>query len=165
MRIYCLLVVLGSIFATLPRTQRGIPLVIKGDPKGKNILYCNGNSVVIRDIAVSLVAVLSVLSLMFSLLESGNIRRLYTTFSPSFCGHIRTLRILHSFRRSVYHIYASYISVSVFADNSGKIRIWDTTQAEHILKYEYQPIAGVIKDIVWSPDSKRIAVCGEGREK
>lgn len=50
-------------------------------------------------------------------------------------------------------------------DNSGKIRIWDTTQAEHILKYEYQPISGVIKDIVWSPDSKRIAVCGEGREK
>jgi len=44
---------LGSIFATLPRTQRGMPLVIKGDPKGKNILYCNGNSVVIRDVAVS----------------------------------------------------------------------------------------------------------------
>lgn len=52
-----------------------------------------------------------------------------------------------------------------FADASGKIRIWDTTQKEHILKYEYQPISGKIKDIVWSPDSKRIAVCGEGREK
>lgn len=51
------------------------------------------------------------------------------------------------------------------SDVSGKIRIWDTTQKEHILKYEYQPIAGVIKDIAWSPDSKRIAVCGEGREK
>lgn len=50
-------------------------------------------------------------------------------------------------------------------DVSGKIRIWDTTQKEHILKYEYQPIAGSIKDIAWSPDSKRIAVCGEGREK
>ena len=53
----------------------------------------------------------------------------------------------------------------IYSDSSGKIRIWDTTQAEHILKYEYQPISGVIKDIVWSPDSKRIAVCGEGREK
>lgn len=51
------------------------------------------------------------------------------------------------------------------SDASGKVRIWDTTQKEHILKYEYQPISGVIKDIVWSPDSKRIAVCGEGREK
>ncbi len=58
-----------------------------------------------------------------------------------------------------------YNHVSLCADASGKIRIWDTTQKEHILKYEYQPISGKIKDIVWSPDSKRIAVCGEGREK
>ena len=57
------------------------------------------------------------------------------------------------------------LSLSLCADLSGKIRIWDTTQKEHILKYEYQPISGRIKDIAWSPDSKRIAVCGEGREK
>lgn len=50
-------------------------------------------------------------------------------------------------------------------DASGKIRIWDTTQKEHILKYEYQPISGKIRDIKWSPDSKRIAVCGQGNEK
>ena len=53
----------------------------------------------------------------------------------------------------------------IILDVSGKIRIWDTTQKTHILKYEYQPISGKIKDIAWSPDSKRIAVCGEGREK
>ncbi|XP_022094433.1 WD repeat-containing protein 1-B-like [Acanthaster planci] len=50
-------------------------------------------------------------------------------------------------------------------DVTGKLRIWDTTQKEHILKYEYQPISGKINDIAWSPDSKRIAVCGEGHEK
>lgn len=50
-------------------------------------------------------------------------------------------------------------------DISGKLRIWDTTQKEHILKYEYQPFAGKIKDIAWTEDSKRIAVVGEGREK
>ncbi|XP_036083405.1 WD repeat-containing protein 1 isoform X2 [Rousettus aegyptiacus] len=50
-------------------------------------------------------------------------------------------------------------------DVSGKLRIWDTTQAEHLLKYEYQPFAGKIKDIAWTEDSKRIAVVGEGREK
>ncbi len=49
-------------------------------------------------------------------------------------------------------------------DVTGKIRIWDTTQKEHILKYEYQPLSGKINDIAWSPDSKRIAVCGKGRE-
>ncbi|KAG7462107.1 hypothetical protein MATL_G00199110 [Megalops atlanticus] len=51
------------------------------------------------------------------------------------------------------------------ADVSGKIRIWDTTQKEHLLKYEYQPFSGKVKDIAWTEDSKRIAVVGEGREK
>ena len=41
-----------SVFAPLPRTERGMPLVINGDPKGQNILYCNGNSVVIRNVEV-----------------------------------------------------------------------------------------------------------------
>ncbi|XP_042358308.1 WD repeat-containing protein 1 [Plectropomus leopardus] len=50
-------------------------------------------------------------------------------------------------------------------DITGKVRIWDTTQKEHILKYEYNPISGKVKDIAWSDDSKRIAVVGDGREK
>ena len=53
----------------------------------------------------------------------------------------------------------------MFSDISGKIRIWDTVNKEHILKYEYQPFAGPVKDLCWSPDSKRIAVGGQGREK
>lgn len=44
---------LENIYATLPRTQRGQPIVLGGDPKGKNFLYCNGNSVIIRNIDVS----------------------------------------------------------------------------------------------------------------
>ena len=51
------------------------------------------------------------------------------------------------------------------SDVSGKLRIWDTTQEEHLLKYEYQPLSGPIKDVAWSPDSKRIVVTGDGREK
>ncbi|CAJ1051470.1 WD repeat-containing protein 1 [Xyrichtys novacula] len=50
-------------------------------------------------------------------------------------------------------------------DVTGKIRIWDTTQKEHILKNEYTPFAGQIKDIAWTSDSQRIAIVGEGREK
>lgn len=42
------------IYATLPRTQRGAPIVLGGDPKGKNFLYTNGNSVIIRNIDVSI---------------------------------------------------------------------------------------------------------------
>lgn len=45
--------------------------------------------------------------------------------------------------------------VSVFKDQSGKVRIWDTVNKEHILKNEFQPIGGPIKDIAWSPDNQR----------
>ena len=48
-------------------------------------------------------------------------------------------------------------------DAAGKVRIWDTTQIEHPLKAEYQPLGAAIKDIAWSPDNKRIAVGGDGR--
>ena len=41
-----------SIFAPLPRTKRGMPLVLHGDPKGKNFLYTVGHGVIIRDIEV-----------------------------------------------------------------------------------------------------------------
>lgn len=50
-------------------------------------------------------------------------------------------------------------------DSSGKIRIWDTVNKEHLLKNEFQPIGGPIKDIAWSADSQRIVVVGEGRER
>jgi len=50
-------------------------------------------------------------------------------------------------------------------DASGKIRIWDTVNKEHLLKNEFQPIAGPIKDISWSPDNQRIVAVGEGRER
>ena len=38
------------------------------------------------------------------------------------------------------------------ADVSGKVRIWDTVNKEHILKIEIQPLSGPIKDLAWSPD-------------
>lgn len=43
--------------------------------------------------------------------------------------------------------------------------MWDTVNKEHILKAEYQPFGGPIKDVAWSPDSQRIVVVGEGRER
>ncbi|KAJ8317218.1 hypothetical protein KUTeg_005122 [Tegillarca granosa] len=49
-------------------------------------------------------------------------------------------------------------------DERGKVIIWDTTQEEHIIKNEFQPV-GCINDIAWDFESKRIAVAGDGREK
>lgn len=51
------------------------------------------------------------------------------------------------------------------ADQGGKVRIWDTVNKEHILKNEFQPISGNIKDLQWSSDNQRIIIGGEGREK
>lgn len=56
-------------------------------------------------------------------------------------------------------------SFQFFADQSGKVRIWDTVNKEHILKNEFHPIGGPIKDIAWSPDNQRMVVVGEGRER
>lgn len=50
-------------------------------------------------------------------------------------------------------------------DQSGKVRIWDTVNKEHILKNEFQPISGPIKDIAWSADNQRMVIVGEGRER
>eukprot|EP00730_Choanoeca_flexa_P020461 TRINITY_DN9992_c0_g1_i3.p1 TRINITY_DN9992_c0_g1~~TRINITY_DN9992_c0_g1_i3.p1 ORF type:complete len:597 (+),score=141.68 TRINITY_DN9992_c0_g1_i3:51-1841(+) len=51
------------------------------------------------------------------------------------------------------------------ADVQGRVLIWDTTQEDHSVKYEYRPLAGRIADLAWSEDSKRIVVGGESGEK
>ena len=107
-------------FATLPRTERGKPLVLGADPKGKNFLYTNGNSVIIRDLANPEIA---------DVYTEHSCPVLVAKYSPS----------------------GFYISS---ADKSGKIRIWDTVNSEHILKNEFQPISGPIYDIAWSADSQ-----------
>ncbi|XP_061641252.1 WD repeat-containing protein 1 [Phyllopteryx taeniolatus] len=74
----------------------------------------------------------------------------------------------------IYTEHAHPVTVAKYApsgfyiasgDTTGKLRIWDTTQKEHLLKYEYTPLSGKVKDIAWTADNKRIAVVGEGREK
>ena len=115
----------------MPRTARGAFTILGGDPKGKNFLYVNGNSVFIRNI------------------ENPLECDVYTEHS--------------------YPVYVAKYSPSGFyiasADQTGKVRIWDTTNKEHILKNEFQPLSGCIKDLQWSSDNQRILVGGEGREK
>ncbi|CAG0914909.1 unnamed protein product [Notodromas monacha] len=125
------LVLQKAVFASLPRTQRGTPIVLGGDPKGENFVYTNGNSVIIRSITNP---------------ASADV---YTEHS--------TAVVVAKYSPSRFYIAS--------ADQSGKVRIWDTVNKEHILKAEYQPIVGVIKDLAWSNDSQRIVIVGEGRER
>ncbi|KAH7732053.1 Actin-interacting protein 1 [Aphelenchoides avenae] len=120
-----------ATFASLPRTTRGLPLVLSASPDGNKFLYCNGNSVYIRD--------------------ADNIADcdIYTEHS--------TLTTVAKYAPSGFYVASG--------DQSGKVRIWDTTQVTHILKAEYPVISGPIRDIAWSDDSKRVAVVGEGRER
>lgn len=53
----------------------------------------------------------------------------------------------------------------IYSDQSGKVRIWDTVNKEHICKIELQPFAGPVKDLAWSPDNQRMIAVGEGRER
>jgi len=121
---------LSQCIAPLPPVERGKSVIIGGDPKGKNFLYCSGNSVVIRDI------------------ENPAIADIYTEHS----------------QKTTVAKYAPSGFYIASADKSGKVRIWDTVNKEHILKYEYHPFAGEIRDLAWDGESKRIVVCGEGRQ-
>jgi len=123
---------LKTCYAPSPAITRGKPLHLGNDPKnGKNILYCTGNGVVIRNLT--------------NPIESE-------------------LYMEHSYQTTVarYSPTGFYIAS---ADVSGRVRIWDTINKEHILKIELQIISGPIYDLQWSDDSKRIVAVGEGREK
>lgn len=50
-------------------------------------------------------------------------------------------------------------------DASGKVRIWDTTQAEHVLKNEFHVLGGPVRDLAWTSDNQRLIIAGDGREK
>ena len=109
-------------FSSLPRTERGQPIVMDKDPKGETFLYCHGNSVIIRQLA------------------SPQMSDIYTQ---------------HSCQVNVAKYSPSGFYIAS-ADKSGKVRIWDTVNKEHILKNEFQPISGPIKDLAWSSDNQRL---------
>lgn len=122
---------LHKILAGCPRTVRGRPSYISTSKDETKILYCNGNSIFIRDIA------------------DPSICDVYTQHSKeTTCA---------AWSPSGYYVASG--------DASGKVRIWDTVNKEHILKNEYQLLSGRVKDLAWSSDSTRLAACGEGRDK
>jgi WD40 repeat protein len=50
------------------------------------------------------------------------------------------------------------------ADKSSRLLVWDCAGDDKVIKLDKQTI-GIIADIAWTEDSKRIAVVGAGREK
>eukprot|EP00045_Choanoeca_perplexa_P008018 m.73312 g.73312 ORF g.73312 m.73312 type:complete len:596 (-) comp14324_c0_seq1:756-2543(-) len=120
-----------NVYPPVPDLERGKPFVLGVDPKGKNLVYPRGNTIVVRAADGSLDSY---------------------TFST------------HSAATTVAKYAPSGFYIAS-ADVQGRVLIWDTTQEEHAVKYEYRPLAGRICDIAWSEDSKRIVVGGESGEK
>ena len=43
-----------SVYAPLPKTQRAMPVVLGGDPKGASFVYANGSNIIVRNLQVGL---------------------------------------------------------------------------------------------------------------
>ena len=52
-----------------------------------------------------------------------------------------------------------------YVDVSGNVRIWDTINAENVLKTETRVFSGRVNDLCWDHESKRIIAVGEGKDK
>jgi len=91
------------------------------------------------------------------------------------CGNAVIIRnIKNPTQADIYYEHAQPATVAKYApsgfyiasgDQSGTLRIWDTTQLEHPLKIELKVLSGPIADIAWSADSQRIVVVGDGKER
>ncbi|KAJ1455293.1 hypothetical protein M885DRAFT_464553 [Pelagophyceae sp. CCMP2097] len=88
-------------------------------------------------------------------------------------GKFVVVRSLHDaldnfvYRGHKYNVTVARFSPNGFwccsGDEAGFLRIWAWDNPEHLLKVEVQVIAGAIKDIAWDPDSKKIAIVGDGK--
>lgn len=74
----------------------------------------------------------------------------------SFTGHVKATTVA-AFSPSGFYCASG--------DITGAVKIWDTTQPEHNVKWEYPCLGGAIRDIAWDPESKRMCVVGEGNGK
>ncbi|GCB62229.1 hypothetical protein scyTo_0013042 [Scyliorhinus torazame] len=100
--------------------------------------------------------------------DPKGINFLYTNQKSVIIRNIDNPEIADIYTEHAHHVQVAQYAPSGYyiasGDISGKIRIWDTTQKEHLLKYEYQPFAGTIKDICWSGDSQKVAIVGQGKQ-
>lgn len=124
--------------APTPLCERGTSFVLGADPKGKKILYCVGKIVVIRDIE-------------------------NPAKSDIYSEHVHNVKV------AKYAPNGNYIASG---DITGAVKRWEIFKTDPLQKPEFKtkqedlrPFAGEIRDLCWGPESKRIAVCGQGSTK
>ena len=141
-----------TLIPPLPTTSRGEPLVIDGNPGTFNskrpvVLYPAGKLVVIRE-----------LSDFFNV----NADDKKTPDNPSGNTAIKAF---------VYRGHTATVTSAKFSpsgryvasvDVKGKLRVWSYDHEEHLCKIDLQILPGMIRDVAWDGDGKRICVAGEG---
>ncbi|CAO1635314.1 unnamed protein product [Parajaminaea phylloscopi] len=127
---------LSSAVPPNPTTLRGQSTKLSVSPKGDRIIYAAGRSVVIRSLP--------------GLTEASGAPTLV------YSQHAQPVTVAKISPSGAY---------AASADQSGLVRFWDLMGGEQILKAEYRPFAGVIRDLAWDSESKRVAVVGEGKER
>jgi hypothetical protein len=102
-------------FSPQPSTERGRSVQLAADPKGRTLLYTNGRSVIMRDLAVSF--------LLFLIDRIPNWRK--------------NIRVIHAKQQSLAFLHQDIIlllavtlsqTLICFLDAQGNIRIWDVRE-------------------------------------
>jgi len=119
-------------YPAFPPLSRGKPSSFKTDTKGEKLLYCQGNTVILRDI------------------------------EPSADGKIATMTYTqHSYPVTAAAMAPSGCYIAS-GDDHGNLRVWACDNPDQILKLESPLFAGEVLDIAWSGDSQRILAVGNG---
>lgn len=80
-------------------------------------------------------------------------------------------KALPGVRALVYRGHTATVTVAKFspsgryvasADIRGKLRVWAYDHEEHLCKLELQAFPGIIRDVAWDGEGKRITIVGEG---
>ncbi|KAG8743601.1 WD40 repeat-like protein [Ceratobasidium sp. 414] len=130
-----------------PLTTRGSSTKLSSS--GDKIVYTNGRTVVIRDLA----------SAAFGITYSQHVQpATVARISPSgyYCasgdagGNGESQELVRGQRSLIL---------------GAPVRVWDVAGTDQILKSETKTISGKINDLAWDGDSQRIIAVGDGRER
>ena len=132
---------LNEVFAPLPRPERGRPCSGSFKSCGGVLAYPSGNNVLLRELNV----------------DNGE----------SSGGKMRVLAV---FDGHGYAVSACCVSPSgrfcCSGDITGKVIVWAVLPGDegaHHTVYEGDVLSGAVRDIVWSPDSTKIVIAGDGK--
>jgi WD repeat-containing protein 1 (actin-interacting protein 1) len=158
----------GGLLVPNPRTTRGEPTVIDSSKDGKYVIYCNGSTVIVRDVEVC-----------DSCFDKIPRKSRHARAAPFWFPHPRMthstspLTALQDPSKCFsYSEHAHEVRVAKFSPNgkyiasgdvSGRLRTWAWTHPKNLLKNEAMVFGGAIEDLSWDGEGKRILCVGAGQ--